>query len=254
MTVAEGGSPGSIPIFVNLAAPSAQTVSVQYATSNGSATAGSDYLATSGTLIFKPGVTSLPITITVFGDQLYEPNESFVVQLSAPTNIIIQDSSGVFSLINDDPLIGVSELTPSDVAIGVGERMNFSLTWTHPERWRLLQTIDFRISDDDGAILWLRFDEPSNTFSVLNSASGNFGQGVAPGSPQRFETNAATLYLEDSAVQGSGPTGPSVKLTYSVSFKPKAAGRTYRVEVFATDDFGNQQGFDQVGTLRVEQR
>jgi len=34
-------------------------------------------------------------------------------------------------------------------------------------------------------------------------------------------------------------------------FKPKAAGRTFSVEAFATDDFGNEQGFDPVGTLGV---
>jgi hypothetical protein len=125
------------------------------------------------------------------------------------------------------------------------------LKWTHPERWRFLDTIDFRIIDDQGSVMWVRFDEPTNTFSLYNPNSGRYEQPVQPGDPERFQTNAATMYLADSPVQGSGPTGPSVTLTYNLSFKPNAAGRTFRVEVFATDDFGNHQGFDPVGTVTV---
>ncbi|MCI0748009.1 MAG: hypothetical protein L0Y58_21590 [Verrucomicrobia subdivision 3 bacterium] len=50
---------------------------------------------------------------------------------------------------------------------------------------------------------------------------------------------------------GSGPTGPSVTIHYTVVFKARATGRTFSVEAFATDDFGNEQGFDPVGTINV---
>jgi hypothetical protein len=43
----------------------------------------------------------------------------------------------------------------------------------------------------------------------------------------------------------------SVTLRLQVRFKPSAAGHRYRVEAAATDDAGNQQGFEQVGTLEV---
>jgi hypothetical protein len=59
------------------------------------------------------------------------------------------------------------------------------------------------------------------------------------------------MYLEYSEVIGSGPTGPSVTLNLALSFKPRAAGRVFRVEAFATDDFGNQQGFDEAGAIGV---
>ena len=72
-----------------------------------------------------------------------------------------------------------------------------------------------------------------------------------PGSRTHFETSAAVMYLEKSEVIGSGLTGPSVLLNLNLSFKPKAAGRVFRVEAFATDDDGNQQGFDEAGIIGV---
>jgi hypothetical protein len=239
---------------VELLAPTANTVTVQYTTANGTAVAGSDYTAKSGTLTFRSGQTTAAISIDVAGDQLFEIDEVFFVQLSNPVNAALRNNSAAGVIINDDPLIGISEMNPSSATVEVGERLNLALRWTHPERWRLLDTIDFRIIDDQGSAMWVRFDEPSNTFSLFNPISGRYENPVTPGSPQLFESNAATMYLEDSRVQGSGPTGPSVLLTYSLSFKPQAAGRVFRVEAFATDDFGHQQGFDLVGTVTVQPR
>lgn len=88
----------------------------------------------------------------------------------------------------------------------------------------------------------------------INPANGELGPEAAPGSPVRLETSAATMYLAESSVIGGGPTGPSVLLDFSLSFKPPAAGRTYRVEAFATDDFGHEQGFETLGTLTVLER
>ena len=59
------------------------------------------------------------------------------------------------------------------------------------------------------------------------------------------------MSLEGSQVIGSGPTGPSVLLNPILSFKPQAAGRVLRMDALATDDFGNKQGFDRVGTITV---
>src|SRR5207247_7527470 len=63
---------------------------------------------------------------------------------------------------------------------------------------------------------------------------------------------AATVHLAETSVVGSGPKGPSVTLNLALSFKPQAAGRSYVVEVAATDDLGNQQGFAPAGSLTIE--
>jgi sugar lactone lactonase YvrE len=84
-------------------------------------------------------------------------------------------------------------------------------------------------------------DEIITTFAGSGSeSSGSFGGDGGP---------AATLYLGESTVLG--PEGQSVILNLRFSVKPRAAGRVYRVEAFATDDLGHEQGFDLVGTLTV---
>jgi hypothetical protein len=77
---------GTAVLTVTLSQTSTTTVTVQYATSDGTATAGSDYTAKSGTLTFAPGETSKTVTVPILSDQVIEPDESFTVTLSAPTN------------------------------------------------------------------------------------------------------------------------------------------------------------------------
>jgi hypothetical protein len=67
--------------------------------------------------------------------------------------------------------------------------------------------------------------------------------------PNPDQTPFATLDLEESAVDG--PPGLRVTLTLDVSFKPHAAGRSYVVEVLATDEVGHEQGFEPKGQLTV---
>src|SRR5262249_54403677 len=84
--VTEGNSGTTPAVFtVSLSAPSSSTVAVNYATANGSAVAGSDYVGTSGVLSFAPGETAKTITVSVIGDTTVEPDEVFSVLLSAPT-------------------------------------------------------------------------------------------------------------------------------------------------------------------------
>src|SRR5205823_3259639 len=65
-----------------LSAPSKQTITLDYATYDVTATAGSDYIAKSGTLTFQPGETSKGIAVEVVGDLVFEPDETFIVGLA----------------------------------------------------------------------------------------------------------------------------------------------------------------------------
>jgi aryl-phospho-beta-D-glucosidase BglC (GH1 family) len=96
-----GGNGTSLATFtVTLAAPSTQTVTVQYATANGTAVAGSDYSAASGTLTFAPGETQKTITVVVKGDTAVEGNENFTVLLSTPVGATLTDASGTGTIID----------------------------------------------------------------------------------------------------------------------------------------------------------
>jgi hypothetical protein len=93
----------SMVFTVTLSAASGRSVTVNYATANGTATtAGLDYTATSGTLTFAPGVTTMTVTVSINGDITIEPNETLFVNLSAASNATIADNQGAGTILNDD--------------------------------------------------------------------------------------------------------------------------------------------------------
>ena len=116
VTLAEGNSGTTAFNFtVTLSAASAPAVTVNFATSNGTATAGSDYVATSGTLTFAPGVLTQTITVNVNGDTTVEPDEAFLVTLSAPVNATIAIAQGTGTIVNDDAAVVLPTLSINNV-------------------------------------------------------------------------------------------------------------------------------------------
>jgi hypothetical protein len=103
VTVTEGNS-GTVgaTFTVSLAAASGKTVTVGFATSNGSATSPADYASASGSLTFAPGETTKTVTVTVNGDTTDEPDETFVLTLSSPVNATLGDGSGTGTITDDD--------------------------------------------------------------------------------------------------------------------------------------------------------
>jgi hypothetical protein len=89
---------------VTLSAAYDQTVTVNFATANGSATtADNDYQAKTGTVTFLPGQTQQTITIAVFGDKKRESDEWFAVNLfDESTNAFLLDNQGIGTILDDD--------------------------------------------------------------------------------------------------------------------------------------------------------
>jgi hypothetical protein len=77
-------------------------VTVNYATADGTATAGKDYVAKSGTLKFAAGVTTKTLSVTITGDKVAEGNETFFVNLSSPVGATIADGQGVGTIVDND--------------------------------------------------------------------------------------------------------------------------------------------------------
>jgi uncharacterized repeat protein (TIGR01451 family) len=103
VTLTEGQSGTKSFVFTfTLSGVSALTTRVRYETANGTATAGSDYTARSGEIVFSPGVTSMTVAIAVAGDTAVEPDEGFFVNLNTPTNLTIGDAQAVGTILNDD--------------------------------------------------------------------------------------------------------------------------------------------------------
>ncbi|MEZ4594717.1 MAG: Calx-beta domain-containing protein [Chloroflexota bacterium] len=87
--------------IVTQSIPSTKIITVNYATANGTATAGSDYTATSGTLTFTPGQTSKTISVTILPDALTENSEYCTVNLSNASNANILDGSGRGTILDN---------------------------------------------------------------------------------------------------------------------------------------------------------
>ena len=86
-SVSEGGA--SVAVQVTLSKITIDPVTVTYATSNGTATAGSDYTTTTGNLIMSPGQTSATFNIPIAEDSLPEDDETIIVTLSNPINAFL---------------------------------------------------------------------------------------------------------------------------------------------------------------------
>ena len=85
-----------------LSAASGKEVTVNYASSNGTATAGADYTASSGTLTFAAGTTTQTFTVPVLADSLDEANETATLTLSNASNASISDATGTLTITDDD--------------------------------------------------------------------------------------------------------------------------------------------------------
>ncbi len=101
VTVEEGGGEARFTVSLDRANP-AQTVRVSYATRDGSATAGADYLARMGTLEIMPGVVSRTIGVPIRDDAEQEGSETFRLMLSSAENAEIQDAEGLGTIVDDE--------------------------------------------------------------------------------------------------------------------------------------------------------
>ncbi|HEX7878661.1 MAG TPA: Calx-beta domain-containing protein, partial [Candidatus Eisenbacteria bacterium] len=117
-SVTEGNSGTTNATFtVTLSAASGLPVSVDYATSDGTALDPDDYQAAAGSLTFAPGETTKNLAIAVVGDLLNETDEALLVGLSNATNAAVSDDQGLLTILNDD---GVPSLSIGDVIVTEG--------------------------------------------------------------------------------------------------------------------------------------
>jgi hypothetical protein len=101
---------GALTFTVSLSSASSDTITVDFATADGTALAGSDYTSNSGTLTFAPGQTSQPVTVQTIDDAVCEQPETFSVNLSNPTGdaATILDGTGAGLITDNDQCIDKS--------------------------------------------------------------------------------------------------------------------------------------------------
>ncbi len=131
--VNEGDAGTTNAVFtVTLSAPSDFPIMVAYATMNGTATAGEDYVATSGTLTFDPGTTTRTILVPVIGDRTVENTETFSVVLSDPVNATIARGVGIGTIVNDDVnTVSINNISVVEGDVGTTPAV-FTVTLSNP--------------------------------------------------------------------------------------------------------------------------
>lgn len=128
--VTEGKSSTTpLEFTVTLSPASAKTVTVQYATADGTAVAASDYVAASGTLTFLPAESTKTVVVRVNGDLLNEDDETLSLHLGNATGAAIGASSALGTIRNDDPAPSLSVGNAAAKEGGAGTTpMTFTVT------------------------------------------------------------------------------------------------------------------------------
>ena len=175
-SVTEGDSGTVEAVFmvtlINL--PTDETVTVDYATADGSATEPGDYISQGGTLSFPPGTTSREVRVVINGDVVYEADETFVVNLSNPVNAVLSDGQGVATILNDDPVPGLV-INDRSILEGPSGTTNFVFTVTliNPPTRRTV-TVDYATADGSGTA----GSDYQAAFGTLTFAPGQTSQTI----------------------------------------------------------------------------
>lgn len=174
--------------------------------------------------------------------------------------------------------LGTAVLTPTQLSVTTGQTTTVTLSWTVPPTmtWRDLDTVDFLLETDQEQPLVVRFSEgvtvtegvsdteefgdlgdvvpsqaltPTNLLTLFDATGavgvGKIGEGVL------LESELAVLDLSQSRLETSGPTGQHVTLTLALRLNQPLAGNTFSMTMLASNDNGELQGPDAVGTLAV---
>ena len=127
--VTEGNAGTTQATFsVSLSGAAAQTVTCSFTTADGTATAGSDYVANSGALSFAPGEVEKSVVVLVNGDTVDEAQETFFLDISNVQNATVNTSRGTGFIVDDDgPTISINDVSVTEGNAGT-KTATFTLT------------------------------------------------------------------------------------------------------------------------------
>ena len=176
-SIVEGNAGTSALAFtVRLAAAATSSVTVNWATTNGTATSGSDYVAGAGLLSFAPGETTKLITVDILGDTAVEANETFTVGLSGPsTNARIAVAAATGTVTNDDAAV-VPALAIAGVSAAEGQG---TFLFTVTLSGATTSTVSVRFATANGTARSGRNGDYLATSGTLSFAPGETSKTVA---------------------------------------------------------------------------
>ncbi|MEM8960297.1 MAG: Calx-beta domain-containing protein [Acidobacteriota bacterium] len=232
---------------VLLSQSSNRAVTVSYTTADGSAVAGADYTAASGTVTIPAGETSATIPVAVLDDLLDELDETFTVTLSDADGGVLVDDTGVGTILDDDPTpvlaIGDVTVTEGDTgsvdavfAVGLSAPSSFPITAdytvvagsaTEAEDYTLVSGIMSVAPGSLGTtitvpVLGDLFDETDETFTVVLSNLSQALPGDIEGLGTILDDDQAGLSVSkidtlSLDANGNGVANPGDELTYTIT-------------------------------------
>jgi hypothetical protein len=246
----EGDESNETSFGVQLSAAVNFPVTVKYATADGTAMSPSDYQAATGTVIFQPGESFKLFSVTVNGDTTYEDTETFFVDLSMPTNAIIDRGRGTELIINDDPTGGVIEFDKSSYTVAEGG----SITVTVNRTLYTNLAVDVDYATDDGSTSSVVVPCSSVTGIALDRCDYTKALGTlhfAPGEAEKtfevlvgddsYAEGPETAHLRLSNPRGNAALGPKSAATFTITDdSPERSGNP----IDDTDAFVRQNYLD----------
>ena len=249
VTEGDDGESATLTFTVTLAPAATLPVTVDWATSDGTATAGTDYAEGSGTLTFNAGDESKTISVTVTGDDADEPNETLTVTLSNAPGATLADAAATGTITDDDgPPAVTLVLTPASITEN-GGTSTVTATLDRPSSAATTVTVsaapvspaaagDYALSADTTltiaagqtasagvvTITAVNNDVDAADKTVTVSATAANSQGItAPDNATLTieDDDAPSLSIADASV-AEGDDGETATLTFTVTLTPAA--------------------------------
>ncbi|WUR13369.1 Calx-beta domain-containing protein [[Empedobacter] haloabium] len=210
---------GTATVTITLDKVTADTVTVKYATQNGTASAGTDYTAASGTLTFLPGETSKTIQVPILDNGTVDGVRTANVVLSDSTFAAITDNTGVVTINDNDgaPYVGnvVAEdasalgANPVDSTVVEGGSLVYTVIMSRTGGGEFALTLGGSAASADRAALsfsdgvtW-KNGNPASGIVVIPASVGSFKVTVAAVDDSEIE-NAETVVLTVGGVSATG--------------------------------------------------
>jgi regulation of enolase protein 1 (concanavalin A-like superfamily) len=175
-------------IDVILTAPSGQTIRVDYATADGTATAGSDYTAAADTLIFDPSVTQQSFVVPILDDAVNEADETVTLELSNPVNAAIG--------INNPATLTILDTDVPPTATPTGPFITVSDYQVYPTQWVLIDVNQHPYSSNPYELVWV--DSGGTVQQVISATLRVDPDGFKRGIPFPIPTLSAGVYYVET--------------------------------------------------------
>ena len=226
------GTDTALAFTVTLDRASSGTVSVDYATVDGTATAGADYTQASGTLVFAPGETRKTVEVPILDDTVEDDGETLSLVLSNPSGAVLRDAEATGTIMNTEEPSAGTPLTARFTGVPESHdgtsAFTFELTFSEnfPIGYATLRDSAFEVSG--GAVTGARrLDRPSNLRWEITVEPGTRGT-LTIALPERACTETGAVCAADgralaarveAVVPGpdSAPAVPAVSIAASAS-------------------------------------